>query len=118
MATIGRHAAVAELPWGPRLTGYPAWLSWLFLHLVYLIGARNRISVLLNWSWNYLTWDSGPRLILDPEQLPQSARTQPDAVPNRPPGDNAPDAEAAGPEPGSDSEDLPQHTRGDGTADG
>ncbi len=64
MATIGRHSAVAELPWGPRLTGYPAWLSWLLLHLVYLIGARNRISVMLNWSWNYLTWDSGPRLIL------------------------------------------------------
>ena len=78
MATIGRHSAVAELPKGPRLTGPLAWLAWLFLHLLYLIGARNRISVMLNWSWNYVTWDSGPRLILDPEELPQSPRTPPD----------------------------------------
>jgi NADH dehydrogenase len=63
MATIGRRAAVAELPVGPRLTGAPAWLAWLGLHLVYLMGMRNRVSVLVNWSWNYLTWDRGPRLI-------------------------------------------------------
>ena len=46
-----------------RLSGTPGWLSWLGLHLVYLIGFRNRASVLLNWAWNYLTWDRGPRLI-------------------------------------------------------
>lgn len=65
MATIGRRAAVAELPGGIRLSGGPAWLAWLGLHLVFLVGKRNRASVLLNWAWNYLTWDRGPRLILD-----------------------------------------------------
>src|SRR5581483_5951711 len=88
MATIGRRAAVAELPlrirlsgtpawmawlglhlvtligFRNRLSGTPAWMAWLGLHLVTLIGFRNRLSVLLNWAWNYLTWDRGPRLIL------------------------------------------------------
>lgn len=66
MATIGRRAAVAELPGRIRLWGGPAWLAWLGLHLLYLVGKRNRASVLLNWAWNYLTWDRGPRLILRP----------------------------------------------------
>ncbi|MDQ3178619.1 MAG: NAD(P)/FAD-dependent oxidoreductase [Actinomycetota bacterium] len=65
MATIGRRAAVTELPIGLRLRGTLAWLAWLGLHLVYLAGFRNRISVFLNWAWNYATWDRGPRLILD-----------------------------------------------------
>lgn len=65
MATIGRRAAVAELPGGIRLRGGVAWLAWLGLHLVFLVGTRNRASVLLSWAWNYLTWDRGPRLILD-----------------------------------------------------
>ncbi|MGH9245710.1 MAG: NAD(P)/FAD-dependent oxidoreductase [Acidimicrobiales bacterium] len=69
MATIGRNAAVAELPSGVRLKGRPGWLAWLGLHLVYLIGARNRASVLLNWAWNYLTYDRGPRLIFEPRPL-------------------------------------------------
>jgi NADH dehydrogenase len=63
MATIGRRAAVAELPFRIRLRGGLAWLAWLGLHLVTLVGPRNRASVLLNWAWNYLTWDRGPRLI-------------------------------------------------------
>jgi NADH dehydrogenase len=65
MATIGRRAAVAELPLHLRLSGTPAWLAWLGLHLVTLVGFRNRLSVFLNWAWNYLTWDRGPRLIVD-----------------------------------------------------
>ena len=80
MATIGRKAAVAQLAGGAKLKGFIAWLAWLFLHLVYLLGARNRFSVMLNWSWNYLTWDRGPRLILNPEALPHAVRTPPDAV--------------------------------------
>ena len=66
MATIGRRAAVAELPGGIKLRGGLAWLAWLGLHLVYLVGKRNRASVLLGWAWNYLTWDRGPRIILRP----------------------------------------------------
>jgi NADH dehydrogenase len=66
MATIGRRAAVAELRGGIKLKGGLGWLAWLGLHLVLLVGKRNRASVLLNWAWNYLTWDRGPRLILRP----------------------------------------------------
>jgi len=65
MATIGRNAAVADLPLKIRLTGVVAWLAWLFLHLLYLVGFRNRLSVLVSWSWSYLTWDRGPRLLID-----------------------------------------------------
>ena len=72
MATIGRRAAVAELqgPWplrGRILKGTLGWLSWLGLHLVYLVGIRNRLVVLLNWSWRYVGWTSGPRIIVDDE---------------------------------------------------
>jgi NADH dehydrogenase len=69
MATIGRDAAVAELPFGIRFRGRLAWVAWLFLHLLYLVGFRNRLNVLVNWSWNYLTWDRGARLIVRPERL-------------------------------------------------
>jgi len=63
MATIGRRAAVAQLPGGLRLRGTPAWLAWLGLHIVFLTGVRNRTSVLLNWAWRYLSWRKGPRVI-------------------------------------------------------
>jgi NADH:ubiquinone reductase (H+-translocating) len=66
MATIGRRAAVAQLPFNLRFTGSLAWLMWLFLHLVTLLGFRNRLSVLLNWAWNYLTWDRAARIIIEP----------------------------------------------------
>ena len=66
MATIGRRAAVAQFPNGFTLKGTLGWWSWLGLHLVYLIGFRNRLSVMVNWTWNYFTWDRGPRLILRP----------------------------------------------------
>jgi NADH dehydrogenase len=64
MATIGRHAAVAQLRQGPILRGTLGWLAWLGLHLVYLVGFRNRVVVLVNWWWRYLDWPSGPRLIV------------------------------------------------------
>ncbi|QXC63367.1 NAD(P)/FAD-dependent oxidoreductase [Aquihabitans sp. G128] len=63
MATIGRSRAVAELPLGIKLRGFPAWLAWLGLHLLLLAGFRNRLSVFVNWFWNWLTYDRGPRLI-------------------------------------------------------
>lgn len=68
MATIGRRAAVAELPARIRLSGTVGWVAWLALHLVQLVGFRNRLSVLLNWAWNYLLWDRGPRLIFGPRR--------------------------------------------------
>jgi NADH dehydrogenase len=72
MATIGRRAAVAELPLRIHLSGTPAWLAWLGLHLVTLVGFRNRLSVFLNWAWNYVTWDRGPRLILRADREPEA----------------------------------------------
>ena len=64
MATIGRHAAVAQLRHGTILRGTLGWFAWLGLHLVYLVGFRNRVVVLVNWFWRYLDWPSGPRLIV------------------------------------------------------
>ena len=64
MATIGRHAAVAKLPGGTVVKGTPGWLAWLGLHLWYLIGFRNRLRVMINWTWRYFDWPSGPRLIV------------------------------------------------------
>jgi NADH dehydrogenase len=74
MATIGRSRAVAELGFGIRLWGLPAWLSWLGLHLVMLAGFRNRISVFANWAWNWLTYDRGPRLIFGPARPRRAER--------------------------------------------
>lgn len=65
MATIGRRAAVADLPGGVVLTGTVGWMAWLAVHLVFLVGFRNRVVVFVNWAWNYLTWDRATRVILD-----------------------------------------------------
>ena len=62
MATIGRKSAVAELG-GIKLSGFSAWLLWCLVHVYFLIGFRNRFSVALNWSWNYITFQRGSRLI-------------------------------------------------------
>ena len=75
MATIGRHAAVTELPGGRRLTGPVGWLAWLGLHLVYLMGFRNRASVLLGWAWNYVTYDHAARLLTGEVAAPAPPRT-------------------------------------------
>ncbi len=62
MATVGRHRAVADLH-AVKLSGVPAWLAWVFVHLVFLMDFRNRTLVFLTWVWSYLTWDQGARLI-------------------------------------------------------
>jgi NADH dehydrogenase len=62
MATIGRSRAVVQLG-GLRFTGFFAWLTWLLVHIFYLIDFRNRVVVLLNWAWSYLTYKRGARLI-------------------------------------------------------
>jgi NADH dehydrogenase len=62
MATIGRNKAVADLKFA-RLGGFLAWLSWLFVHLIFLVGLRNRLLVLFQWTWSYLTFGRGARLI-------------------------------------------------------
>ena len=64
MATIGRHKAIVEFR-GLRMTGPIAWFAWLFLHLFYLLGGRNKIGTIADWTWNYLTFDRGNRHIMD-----------------------------------------------------
>jgi NADH dehydrogenase len=67
MATIGRKSAVVQLPKGLKIRGTLAWLAWLGLHLVYLLGGRNRISTLINLSWRYLAWGHGGGVIVGDE---------------------------------------------------
>ncbi len=62
MATIGRNKAVADLK-VVHFSGLPAWLAWLFVHIVFLVGFRNRAAVLLQWAWAYFTFNKGARLI-------------------------------------------------------
>src|SRR5690606_3206130 len=62
LATIGRHKAVAKLG-KVQLTGTLAWLIWLFVHIMYLVGFRNRASVLVQWAYAYFTFERGVRLI-------------------------------------------------------
>lgn len=70
MATIGRHDAVAELSNGFRLSGTLGWLAWLGLHILYLMGFRNRVNVVVNWTWNYFTYDRAARLLTEADVDP------------------------------------------------
>lgn len=72
MATIGRNAAVAELPNGMRFRGRLAWVMWLALHLQRLVGYRNRFEVLTSWAWNYVTSDRTARLMVGTDDVPRS----------------------------------------------
>jgi len=69
LATIGRAAAVADFG-KVHISGYIAWLAWLFIHIFFLIGFRNRIIVLIQWAWSYLTYERGARLITGSNDLP------------------------------------------------
>jgi len=65
MATVGRNKAVVDLPY-IRFQGFFAWFVWMFLHLLFLVGFRNKMVVLINWIWNYFSYDRGTRLIIRP----------------------------------------------------
>jgi NADH dehydrogenase len=67
LATIGRAAAVAQFG-KLHISGYFAWLSWLFIHIFFLIGFRNRILVMIQWAWSYFTYDRSARLITFPNE--------------------------------------------------
>jgi len=69
LATIGRAAAVAQIG-GRELSGFFAWLAWLFVHIFFLIGFRNRLVVMTNWAWAYFTYERGARLITGSDELP------------------------------------------------
>jgi NADH dehydrogenase len=69
LATIGRGAAVADLGW-IKLSGWPAWLIWIFIHLLYIVQFQNRLLILLQWSWLYITFNRAARLITGKSPLP------------------------------------------------
>lgn len=62
MATIGRSRAVAQIG-RLQFSGFAAWIAWLFIHLVFLVGLRNRVSVFFNWVYSYLTYRRGARVV-------------------------------------------------------
>ncbi|SFS09517.1 NADH dehydrogenase [Granulicella pectinivorans] len=72
MATIGRKAAVAKIEWPFKAhwSGFPAWMTWLVVHVFFLIGFRNRLSVFRQWAWTYVTFSDGARLITGSQELP------------------------------------------------
>jgi NADH dehydrogenase len=72
MATIGRMDAVAKVEWPfkAHMSGFPAWLTWLTVHIFFLIGFRNRIAVFAAWIWTYFTFTRGARLITGDQRLP------------------------------------------------
>jgi NADH:ubiquinone reductase (H+-translocating) len=69
LATIGRFAAVADLNW-LQISGLPAWLIWIFIHLLYIVQFQNRLLVMTQWAWLYLTFDRSARLITGKNPLP------------------------------------------------
>jgi NADH dehydrogenase len=66
MATVGRHLAVVELP-TVRFQGVTAWFVWMFIHLMSIIGVKNKVLIFINWAWKYFTYDQSTRLILRPK---------------------------------------------------
>lgn len=75
LATIGRHLAVADFPF-MHLKGFIAWLLWLFIHLMSILGVKNRVMIFINWSWNYLTYDQTLRLLLKPKPKVKDRKKQ------------------------------------------
>jgi NADH dehydrogenase len=68
MATIGRNLAVADLPF-IKFQGFFAWLVWMFVHLMSILGIKNRLLIFINWCWNYITYDQSLRLIIKPRKI-------------------------------------------------
>lgn len=71
MATIGRNRAVVDMKGGVHFSGFIAWLAWMFVHLMSLLGMRNKLSVLMSWTWSYFTYTSGARIILSAIHRPK-----------------------------------------------
>jgi NADH:ubiquinone reductase (H+-translocating) len=69
MATVGRNLAVVDLPFW-KFQGFFAWLTWMFVHLISIVGVRNRVVVFINWLWNYITYDQSLRLIIRARPTP------------------------------------------------
>ena len=89
MATIGRRRAIVQ--YGRlKFAGFFAWLAWLLIHVLYLIGFKNRIAVMLNWGWNYFAFSRGARLIVGKDWRAAANSPVPSAVVDMPPESSAP----------------------------
>ncbi len=75
MATVGRKLAVVDLPFF-RFQGLLAWLTWLFVHLMAILGVKNKLFIFLDWSWNYLSFDPSLRLLIKPKYVRASERKE------------------------------------------
>ncbi|MBK7131518.1 MAG: NAD(P)/FAD-dependent oxidoreductase [Bacteroidales bacterium] len=73
MATVGRHLAVVELPFA-AFHGIMAWFIWMFIHLMSIIGVRNKLVIFINWAWKYFTYDQSTRLILRPKERSETLK--------------------------------------------
>ena len=96
MATIGRAKAVAE-SMGFRFSGFPAWLAWLFIHIMYLARFENRVLVLFQWFWNYVTRNRAARLITGEDADVPDTREKGSGSSSCPTTKNATDVPAAHP---------------------
>jgi NADH dehydrogenase len=67
MATVGRNLAVVDLPFF-KMKGFLAWLLWLFVHLMSILGTKNKVFVFINWAWSYMTYDQSLRLVIKHEK--------------------------------------------------
>jgi NADH dehydrogenase len=84
MATIGRSAAVAKIG-RLELAGFPAWLAWLFVHVLFLIGFENKLTVLVQWAYSYFTYKRGARIIIG--EAAEQGRAVAGTNPRRPSGE-------------------------------
>ena len=94
LATIGRAAAVADFG-KLQLSGFFAWMAWLFIHILFLIGFRNRLTVMIQWAWSYITYERGARLITGDNNLPGWHSGSATAPPAKTGGILAPDTRVA-----------------------
>ena len=71
MATVGRNRAVVQLR-HLEFSGFMAWLAWMFIHLISILGFRNRLTVLINWIWAYFNYSTSLRLLIQPASQPKA----------------------------------------------
>ena len=75
MATVGRKLAVVDLPFF-SFQGFAAWITWLFVHLMAILGVKNKVFIFLDWAWNYLSFDPSLRLLIKPKYVRASERKE------------------------------------------
>jgi NADH dehydrogenase len=73
MATVGRNRAVVDLN-KVHFSGFPAWFMWMFVHLISILGMRNKLAVLINWIWAYFSYQTSLRLLVRPDKYPVKNR--------------------------------------------